>query len=1269
MPRRSWLCALLLATFVTACQVTPAPTAMPTPTTIPYSPQTATPGVTATQATMAVSPTQVLPTASATMRSIATLTPTNSPTSSAAPPTISPARPLCSAIRISSLPWHTYAIEDGAFDAARGLLYVIGQTGDAAIRDAGSAAGGVLSVVDVESGEVRASVPLPAAVNYAASLLLSADGTRLYLLGNDPAHQLLMVGSGAGGTSLGSVLAAREGVRGMALDAAANQLYVLEGNIAESGVADTSFLAQLDGMTMAVARRVPVNDLPPMPARIAMAVNPVAGRLYLIRPDLKSLLVFRTLDLKREPDLSLGGEVEMLLPDPRLPQTYALVREYTLLETLTHVVVLRDEVGPLWRGDAGYRAGWLAIDAGTGHLLLLEDSSGYGVEPHSRLRMLSPETGEVAQAFALPYLGMTDATAAFVHGCHLYRVGRDMVGIDLTTGSVGPRYPLGIELTSVAWDEAADRLAVLDDMATLYILDAQTMRVLYTWPDVLGIGSGHVYIAPLAMSGGRVLVADIMANRTVVLDAASGARIATIPKSGEIVIDTRRPRLYIVNQGVYLVNDRYEIVGAIAETVRQGEGMGVPGAIDAIYDAAQDRLLVTMSSNVAGSSRRTWLEVYDAATLRRTLPDIKTAQQFVSGVTTGAASGNIWLTGSFPDHELSAYAADGALLARIVGMGEPLFADEARQRLYVVDWGGLLIVDTRDHEVQRYEPLPEGLQIEAFDTRRQQLYARRAQSADLIVIHPDGVPALLPHTVGSLPKGWVRELEIGADGTRYALVMTSEIGVPQLFRSLEGEWQRIGHGLPPHSDLRLLAAPGASHVLFALSRQPSAAVGLFRSTDGGVSWEVAARGLSDLRIRDLALSPDFGRDGRAVLLAGDGGVYESRDGGASWRHVADVNGLKVAVATDVQGRLQVMVAATEQDSWHTRLWVASDGDGNTLGAFAPAGAIGVAAYNVQSIFLAADASRGVVLLSEAERGLLRSDDMGRTWQMIGLRADRQPITAHARSSPTFVRDNTIYLLLTSPYPAAGSWSALLRSTDTGLTWERAADDFADATTVLAVAPDGTLWIGNLRGEIIEISPEALTWRPVLATIQEAPPTPTPYPIATPTLSPTARAPALATAPPVGVHRPEGLFADLWAKDAALAQALGWATSREPQMANVAFQPFERGMMIWREDTRQIYALYHDGSWDIFPDIWAEPQPQSDPSLTPPEGRVQPVRGFGLVWQQQPGVRERLGWGLHAEEGLAAPLQAFERGLLVRISDITYALLAPDGLPTTWHQRS
>jgi hypothetical protein len=65
---------------------------------------------------------------------------------------------------------------------------------------------------------------------------------------------------------------------------------------------------------------------------------------------------------------------------------------------------------------------------------------------------------------------------------------------------------------------------------------------------------------------------------------------------------------------------------------------------------------------------------------------------------------------------------------------------------------------------------------------------------------------------------------------------------------------------------------------------------------------------------------------------------------------------------------------------------------------------------------------------------------------------------------------------------------------------------------------------------------------------------------------------------------------------------------------------------------QIFALYPDGSWERFDDTWTEDLPAQDPSIVPPEGLYQPIRGFGKLWRQNPTVRARLGWATAPEQG-------------------------------------
>jgi hypothetical protein len=94
----------------------------------------------------------------------------------------------------------------------------------------------------------------------------------------------------------------------------------------------------------------------------------------------------------------------------------------------------------------------------------------------------------------------------------------------------------------------------------------------------------------------------------------------------------------------------------------------------------------------------------------------------------------------------------------------------------------------------------------------------------------------------------------------------------------------------------------------------------------------------------------------------------------------------------------------------------------------------------------------------------------------------------------------------------------------------------------------------------------------------------------------------------------------------------------PRATAAAEQPFEGGVMIWLEETDAILVLHQDQTWQSFEDTWAPGQPEDDPTLTPPAGRFQPIRGFGKLWRERPEVRKRLGWALGVELAFEALLQ-------------------------------
>jgi ligand-binding sensor domain-containing protein len=205
----------------------------------------------------------------------------------------------------------------------------------------------------------------------------------------------------------------------------------------------------------------------------------------------------------------------------------------------------------------------------------------------------------------------------------------------------------------------------------------------------------------------------------------------------------------------------------------------------------------------------------------------------------------------------------------------------------------------------------------------------------------------------------------------------------------------------------------------------------------------------------------------------------------------------------------------------------------------------------------------------------------------------------------------------------------------GRSWRQfTAQDGLPSNDVAAINQDGDgwLWFGTSDGAA-RVDPETLDLSPVS---WPAPPTPTPR--AGPTPVPRAQpTPTACSIPPVEffakVHR-EVPIAD------KLHCPIAGATSTE-----AAYQPFEYGLMFWRADEKAVYVLQADGTWARYIDTWDSTQPPADPALTPPEGLLQPVRGFGKVWREQlGGPGAGVGWALVEEKGYEMQTQPFVGGL-------------------------
>jgi hypothetical protein len=219
---------------------------------------------------------------------------------------------------------------------------------------------------------------------------------------------------------------------------------------------------------------------------------------------------------------------------------------------------------------------------------------------------------------------------------------------------------------------------------------------------------------------------------------------------------------------------------------------------------------------------------------------------------------------------------------------------------------------------------------------------------------------------------------------------------------------------------------------------------------------------------------------------------------------------------------------------------------------------------------------------------------------------------------------------------------------------------------------------------------AATNTPVVPTATPTPPTdpietagPTEEPITvTPTrVPPTAtatRVPPTATAtvvPPTATNTPttlttcrfpvQGAIGQVYTNHFGVRSALGCPTNNETPITSAVAEDFEHGSMFWDGDSKLIYVF--DSStltWFRYNDTWTTGDLQG--TETPPAGFYQPVNGFGKVWREQPGVRQRLGWATAPEYGTpGSATQLFDHGTVVRIGPSTVRVLYSTGAWETY----
>ncbi|MBM0228263.1 hypothetical protein [Micromonospora sp. ATA51] len=218
--------------------------------------------------------------------------------------------------------------------------------------------------------------------------------------------------------------------------------------------------------------------------------------------------------------------------------------------------------------------------------------------------------------------------------------------------------------------------------------------------------------------------------------------------------------------------------------------------------------------------------------------------------------------------------------------------------------------------------------------------------------------------------------------------------------------------------------------------------GVYKSTDGGTTWK--HMGLTDTQMIGRVRVDPTNCDRVFVAALGHGfgpnterGVFRSTDGGETWQRTLYRDDLTGAVDLSIDpADPQVMYAAL----WHAyrKPWLLNSG-GDSSGLFKstdggstwteltnnlglPDGPLGKIGISVSG----ADSNRVYAVIEAANGGMFRSDDAGATWQLVDDSANlRQRAFYYTRIYADPVNRDRVYVLNTSFY----------RSDDAGANWQ------------------------------------------------------------------------------------------------------------------------------------------------------------------------------------------------------------------------------------------
>lgn len=283
-------------------------------------------------------------------------------------------------------------------------------------------------------------------------------------------------------------------------------------------------------------------------------------------------------------------------------------------------------------------------------------------------------------------------------------------------------------------------------------------------------------------------------------------------------------------------------------------------------------------------------------------------------------------------------------------------------------------------------------------------------------------------------------------------------------RSRDGgeHWEAMNYGLPPHCDVRTLAAH-PEHVGLLLAGTDH---GCYRSQDSGLSWKPIRTIDETIEVWSLYICPHE----PTLMFAGTrpASVYGSADSGHTWTQLP----LDLPPTTRVTA---IAVDPEDTDTLYVGLQVGGllrsvDG-GHRWETIND----GLTDLDVHSLCVSATSPPTLHVATASD--ILCSRDWGEHWEALCLK-DVLPLT-HFRAL-VCAPDNHDVLYATAGAAPFGDTGALYRSTDGGETWALFHDDVTLHSTLWTIAINShqprRIFAGTLCGQLVRTLDGGRTWQ-------------------------------------------------------------------------------------------------------------------------------------------------------------------------------------------------